>query len=149
MDLSPRKRNTCQFAQLGDEPFLEFEVGRLSGRLLRPEVMPVATADQGGGLVAYGQPGLGPLPGVDVHRAPGPPILARAQPDPRSAWSSPGRPATPLRFGAGRCSGTPADRAVQSAPSACRAQGCLPPACPRGLRAPRRGFAPCRRRHCG
>jgi hypothetical protein len=49
---------------------LKFRVGGLSGRLLLPEVMPVATADQGGEFVAYGQPGLGPLPGVEIHRSP-------------------------------------------------------------------------------
>jgi hypothetical protein len=67
---SVRKRNTRQLGQFSDELVLKFWIGRLNGWLLLPEVMPVASAYYGGGLVAYGQPGLGPLSGVEVHRGP-------------------------------------------------------------------------------
>jgi hypothetical protein len=46
---------------------LEFWMGGLTGWLLLPKVVPVASADHGGGLVAYGEPSLCSLSGVEVN----------------------------------------------------------------------------------
>jgi hypothetical protein len=39
-------------------------------RLLLPEMMPVAPSDSSGGIVAYGQPSLCSLSGVEAHWGP-------------------------------------------------------------------------------
>jgi hypothetical protein len=54
--LRPRNYHARQLAQSGDELVLEFRIGRLPCRLLLPEMVPVAAADEGGRLLAYGQP---------------------------------------------------------------------------------------------
>src|SRR2546423_8512772 len=66
--LSRRKRHIRKLAQFGDELVLELRIAGLSGRLLLAQVVPVATADHCGRLIAHCQPGLGTLSGVEVHR---------------------------------------------------------------------------------
>src|SRR3954447_23200082 len=63
-ELNPR-----QLSQVRDEFVLKFRIRSLSRGLLLPKVMPVATADQGSGLLADRQPALGSLSGVDVDRS--------------------------------------------------------------------------------
>src|SRR3954452_22468262 len=67
-ELSRRKCYIRKLAQFGDELVLELRIAGLSGRLLLAQVVPVATADHCGRLIAHCQPGLGTLSGVEVHR---------------------------------------------------------------------------------
>src|SRR3954467_10415745 len=67
-ELSRRKCHIRKLAQFGDELVLELRIAGLSGRLLLAQVVPVATADHCGRLIAHCQPGLGTLSGVEVHR---------------------------------------------------------------------------------
>ena len=48
---------------------MECGIGRLASRLLLAEMMPVATTDLRGRIIAYREPSLGLLPGVDVNRS--------------------------------------------------------------------------------
>jgi hypothetical protein len=66
--LSRRKCHTCELVQFGDELVLEFGIAGVTGRHFLPQVVPLATADHGRRLVAYCQPGLGTLSGVEIHR---------------------------------------------------------------------------------
>jgi hypothetical protein len=67
--LSLGEHDAGELGQFGDEPVLEFRIGGLARWLLPPETVPVASADLCCRLVADGQPGLGPLPGVEVDRS--------------------------------------------------------------------------------
>jgi hypothetical protein len=68
-ELSRRQHHPRELAQFGDELVLEFGIAGLTGRLLLPQMVPVATADHCGRFVAHCQPSLGTLSGVEVHRS--------------------------------------------------------------------------------
>src|SRR3954465_9538084 len=67
-EVSIRKWHIRKLAQFGDELVLELRIAGLSGRLFLAQVVPVATANHCGRLIAHCQPGLGTLSGVEVHR---------------------------------------------------------------------------------